>query len=250
MLLRRPLALLALCALAACSLLEEEEEWATIETGISSVGFDTPGSGLSLQGQVSSFTCAEIEGYDGGLGLVEDTEISRRYVWEGQRCSEFGYTRDGGLGPGDRRFVGPNGGTQRAPRGFFSSGGGGNGGGGGNLDLRCPGTLPSGFQCLSRNGQQAPVQFDLPVLHGTWVESSFEVCMTLNANGTSNFRYRSGFPPESSRWGAVVNQSGQRQPNTTTFFVVTGSGDPQIALLTWSGSGFTGFQFRRASCSW
>jgi hypothetical protein len=131
-----------------------------------------------------------------------------------------------------------------------SGGGSGGGGGGGGLNLRCPGSLPAGYQCLSAGSQQAPAQYNLPTLHGTWVESSFEVCMTLNSNGTSGFRYRSGFPPESGRWGALVNAAGQRQPNNTTYTVATGSGDPQIAVLTWSGSSFAGFGFQRRSCPW
>lgn len=128
--------------------------------------------------------------------------------------------------------------------------GGGGGGGGGTLNLRCPGSLPVGYQCLTAGSTQAPGQYNLPTLHGTWVESSFEVCMTLNSNGTSGFRYRSGFPPESGRWGALVNAAGQRQPNSSTYYVATGSGDPQIALLTWNGSGFVGFSFQRRACPW
>jgi hypothetical protein len=111
--------------------------------------------------------------------------------------------------------------------------------------------LPNGYQCITAGSQQAPAQYNLSALHGTWVESSREVCMTLSSNGTSSFRYKSGFPAETGRrWGALVSANGQRQPNSSTYYVATGSGDPQIALLTWNGSSFAGFQFRRASCTW
>ena len=118
------------------------------------------------------------------------------------------------------------------------------------LNLRCPGTLPSGYQCLSRNGQQAPGRFSLPALHGTWVESSREVCMTLGSGGTASFRYRSGFPAETRPWGALVSATGQLQPSASAFYVSTGSSDAQIALLTWNGSGFSGYAFQRGSCPW
>lgn len=131
-----------------------------------------------------------------------------------------------------------------------SGGGGGGGGGGGSSDLRCPGSLPIGYQCLQAGSTQAPARYDLPVLHGTWVEPAFEVCMTLNSSGTSNFRYRSGFPPESGRWGALVSAAGQLLPNSGAFYVATGSGDSQIALLTWNGSGFAGYTFQRRACPW
>lgn len=111
----------------------------------------------------------------------------------------------------------------------------------------CPGTLPSGYQCVSRNGVQAPVRFNLPTLHGTWVDTSFEVCMTLNSSGTSSFRYR-GSTESNRRWGALVSSTGALQPNSSTYYVYTGSSDAQIALLTWTGSGFAGFNFRRISC--
>jgi len=137
------------------------------------------------------------------------------------------------------------------------SSGGGSGGGGtvpsGNLNLRCPGSLPNGYHCLTAGSSQAPGRYvGLPVLYGVWEESSFGVCMTLTSSGTSSFRYQSGFPAETNRrWGALVNASGQLQPSDSQFYVATGSGDPQIALLTWSGSRFVGFNFRPVNqCRW
>jgi|GEM_PF-4194314 len=122
----------------------------------------------------------------------------------------------------------------------------------GALSLSCPGSLPGGYHCLSMNGAQAPGRYDLPVLHGTWVELVAQVCMTLNSNGTSGFRYKSGFGPTTGLWGALVNKSGQFQPTSGPFYVLTGSTDSQIKLLSFdeSGARFVGWDFRRGSCPW
>jgi hypothetical protein len=133
------------------------------------------------------------------------------------------------------------------------SGGGTDGGGtGGSLNLACPGSLPSGYQCLSNGGQQAPGRYNIPALHGTWVEPSFEVCMTLNSNGTSGFRYKSGFGPTSGQWGALVNKTGQFQPTSGPYYVFTGSTDAQIKLLSFDAatSKLVGWGFTKGSCPW
>lgn len=133
-----------------------------------------------------------------------------------------------------------------------SSGSSGAGGSSGNLNLVCPGSLPSGYQCVTNAGQTAPARYNVPVLHGTWVEQSFQVCMTLNSNGTSSFRYKSGFGPTSGQWGALVNKSGQFQPTSGPYYVFTGSTDAQIKLLSFdaSSSRFVGWGFQKGSCPW
>lgn len=131
-----------------------------------------------------------------------------------------------------------------------SSGGGGTGGGASNFT--CPGSLPSGYQCLSNAGQYAPGRYNLPVLQGTWVESSFQACMTLNSNGTSAFRHKSGFPPTTGQWGALVTKTGQFVGQSGTYTVFTGSTDPQIKLLVYdTGSNrWVGWGFQKGSCPW
>ncbi|MEA3247599.1 MAG: hypothetical protein U9Q74_15710 [Gemmatimonadota bacterium] len=130
--------------------------------------------------------------------------------------------------------------------------GGGGSGGSGSVNLVCPGSLPSGYQCLNNNGQYAPGKYNLPVLHGTWVESSFQVCMTLNSNGTSAFRYKSGAPATSGQWGALVNSSGQTIGSAGTYTVFTGATDPQIKLLVFNtaSNGWVGWGFQKGSCPW
>lgn len=124
---------------------------------------------------------------------------------------------------------------------------------GGTLNLVCPGTLPLGYQCVVSGANQAPARFNIPVLHGTWVERSFDVCMTLRPDGTSTFRYTSGAPPHNGRWGALVNRQGQFQPVTGPYFVFTGSDDPQIRALSFDENTgrFVGWGFTKsASCPW
>jgi hypothetical protein len=132
------------------------------------------------------------------------------------------------------------------------SGGGGGGGSSGSLNLVCPGSLPSGYQCLNNNGQYAPGKYSIPALQGTWVESSFQVCMTLNSNGTSAFRYKSGSPATSGQWGALVNKSGQTIGSAGTYTVFTGSTDPQIKILGFStaSNSWVGWGFQKGSCPW
>lgn len=139
-----------------------------------------------------------------------------------------------------------------ARTGSGGSGGSGGGGSSGSLNLVCPGSLPSGYQCLNNNGQYAPGKYSIPAVQGTWVESSFQVCMTLNGNGTSAFRYKSGSPATSGQWGALVNSSGQTIGNAGTYTVFTGATDPQIKLLVFNtaSSGWVGWGFQKGSCPW
>jgi hypothetical protein len=132
--------------------------------------------------------------------------------------------------------------------------GGGGTGGGGALNLVCPGSLPTGYQCLQPGTQQAPGRFDIDALWGTWVEASAQVCMTLSSNGVSSFKYRSGFPAGSGKWGALVTRTGAFQPTSSLYYVFTGANDPQIVLLTFDASSnpnrFVGWGFAKGSCPW
>ena len=133
-----------------------------------------------------------------------------------------------------------------------TSGGGPPTSGGGALNLVCPGSLPTGYQCLQTGSQQAPGRFDIQSLHGTWVEASAQVCMTLSNNGASSFKYRSGFPAGSGKWGALVTRTGAFQPASGPYYVFTGANDPQISLLTFDASSnrFIGWGFAKGSCPW
>lgn len=152
------------------------------------------------------------------------------------------------------------GGTARALSGTVSlsfdnrnsTAGSSGGGSGGTLNLVCPGSLPSGYQCLSNAGQLAPGKYDIAALHGTWVETSFQVCMTLGSNGSSSFKYKSGFPSTTGQWGALMSKTGQFQPTSGPYYVFTGSTDPQIKLLTFDANTgrFVGWGFAKGSCPW
>ena len=120
-----------------------------------------------------------------------------------------------------------------------------------SLNLVCPGSLPSGYQCLNSGSAVVPGKFDIPELHGTWVDTGFEVCMTLNSNGTSSFKYRFGSAVNNRRWGALMSRTGQHQPTSGPYYVFTDSNDPQIALLGYDSSRslpFVGWGFRRTTC--
>jgi hypothetical protein len=137
-----------------------------------------------------------------------------------------------------------------------TGGTGGSGGSGGTLNLVCPGSLPSGYQCVSNAGVQAPARYNIPALQGTWVESSAEVCMTLGSNGSSAFKYKPGSfgsgGSTSGLWGALVNKSGQFQPTSGPYYVFTGATDAQIKLLTFDPTTgrFLGWGFVKGSCPW
>jgi hypothetical protein len=126
--------------------------------------------------------------------------------------------------------------------------------GGGTLNLVCPGSLPTGYQCLQTGAQQAPGRFNIQALHGTWVEANAQVCMTLSNTGASSFKYRSGFPAGSGTWGALVTRTGAFQPASGPYYVFTGANDPQISLLTFDESSnpprFIGWGFAKGSCPW
>jgi hypothetical protein len=118
-----------------------------------------------------------------------------------------------------------------------------------SMNLTCPGSLPSGYQCLNNDGVVVPGKYDIPALHGTWVDTSFEVCMTLNSNGSSSFKYRFGSAVTNRKWGALVGKTGQLPSGP--YYVFTNSNDPQIALLGYDSSRslpFVGWGFKKATC--
>jgi hypothetical protein len=119
-------------------------------------------------------------------------------------------------------------------------------GGGGGGTYVCPGTLPSGYQCVDiPDGRQAPVKYagltNGP--SGAWNNSGLGVCMNLGANGVATFTYSAGVyggPTNAQgKWGAMVSSTGVVVAgNGTVYYILTGSTDAQIALQNWdSGTG-------------
>jgi hypothetical protein len=131
--------------------------------------------------------------------------------------------------------------------------------------LSCPGTLPDPFICVTNNGVSAPATWDLPdEVYGLWIDTSFGVCMYIGvppstSNRQTAFRYRGGFgggtTTEQRPFGALVSSSGQLTPNSTTFYLLTGSSDSQIKLMLFDRgtSRFVGQSFTKApnlNCAW
>lgn len=87
-----------------------------------------------------------------------------------------------------------------------------------------------------------------PNIVGTWVSRDFEVCMTFSGSGStgsSSFKYTSGTPSTAGNW-RFLNTSLPAQ-------LLTGSTDPQITLLTFTGTGekpFLGWDFKKETCPW
>lgn len=98
----------ATSVLASCNLMGEEP-WYTLEKRT------TIGSTVSCTCQESQTT------QDLGYSVSGPEE---RHTTEGANCAKFGYTYTESLGEGDKRYDGPNGGTQPGANGFFASGAG------------------------------------------------------------------------------------------------------------------------------
>ncbi len=134
-----------------------------------------------------------------------------------------------------------------------------------STSLSCPGTLRDPFICVSNNGVSAPATWDLPdEVPGLWIDTSFGVCMYIGvppstSNRETAFRYRGGLgggtTTEQRPFGALVSSSGQLTPNSTTFYLFTGSSDAQIKLMLFDRgtSRFVGQSFTKApnlNCAW
>lgn len=134
-----------------------------------------------------------------------------------------------------------------------------------SLNLTCPGSLQDPFICITNNGASTPATWDLPSnVYGLWIDTSFGVCMYIGvppstSNRQTAFRYRGGLgggtTTEQRPFGALVSRTGQLQPNSTTFYLFTGSSDSQIKLMMFdrSTSRFVGQSFTKApnlNCAW
>lgn len=163
--------------------------------------------------------------FDSGLGSVQ--MLVGKMAWPGSNLARFGSSAYASVYNPPPPPPPPSGGS----------------GGGGAGSYVCPGSLPSGYQCVTAAGKSAPVQYNHPNgPTGTWRNSGMDVCITYGSTGTSTIKVLGGIgggpTTYTGKWGLLVNSSGQPVVgNGSIYYVFTGAQDPQIMLLNYNSAG-------------
>jgi hypothetical protein len=109
------------------------------------------------------------------------------------------------------------------------------------------------LRCLTFNSTSQLTRYNYSRFLGNWSFQLAQLCINYNEDGTGLITYKNGLPPESFKWGIVVNLDGSDAAPSPNSFYVLHEGDEgdlsiSLALVIFDGTTFLGWEAMQIDC--